>query len=87
MPGYGLLAAGFYCLLEVLEFEMRVEFGGVEVAMAEQLLHVPETGATTQQMRCARVPKGVHGGLHFGLQSVVADALGDHHVRKTTSGD
>ena len=55
--------------------------------MAEQLLHVANAGATTQEMRRAAVTKGVHGGPHFGLQSVVTDAVGDHLIRETTAGD
>src|ERR1700752_537604 len=51
-------------LLQVPEFKMCVDFRGVQVAVAQQLLHLPETGAATQQMRRARVTKGVCGGLH-----------------------
>ena len=52
---------------------MRVDFGGVQIAVTQQLLHVPEAGAATQQMRRATVTKGVYRGLYCGLQSVVAD--------------
>ena len=74
-------------MLEVLEFDVRVEFGGVEVAVAEQLLHVPEAGAATQEMRRARVAKRMHRGLHFSLQSVVTNAVSDHLIRQAPAGD
>ena len=66
---------------------MSVEFRGIEVAMAEQLLHVAQAGAATQEMRRAAVPESVHRSFHFGLQSVVANAVGDHLIRETAAGD
>ena len=74
-------------LFEVLEFEVGVELRRIQVPMAEQLLDVTEAGAATQEMRRAAVPKGVNRGLYCGLQSVVANALGDHYVRETTASD
>lgn len=62
------------------EFQMRVDFRAVQVAMPEELLHVPQAGAATQQMRRARETKGVHRGFHSSLQRIVADALGDHLI-------
>ena len=72
-------------MLEVLEFDVRVDLGGVEVAVAEQLLHVADAGAATQEMRGAAVTKGMHRGFHFRLQSIVADAVGDHLIREATA--
>lgn len=46
---------------------MSVDLGGVEVAMAEQLLHVTDAGAGAQQMRCAAMAEGVRRGLEFSL--------------------
>ena len=37
-------------LFEVLEFEVGVELCRIQVPMAEQLLHVPEAGAATQEI-------------------------------------
>jgi hypothetical protein len=34
--------------LQVLQFKMSVDFRGVEVTMAEELLHVAQTGAAAQ---------------------------------------
>jgi hypothetical protein len=36
-------------------------------------------------MRRARVTKGVCGGLHSGLQRIVANAVGDHLIGETTA--
>ncbi|MCU1264532.1 MAG: hypothetical protein JWM21_850 [Acidobacteria bacterium] len=74
-------------LLEVLEFDVSVDLRGVQGAVAEQLLDVTDAGAATQEMSGARVAEGVHRGSEFRLQSMVADALGDHLIRETTAGD
>ena len=74
-------------MLEALEFDVSVELRGMEVAMSEQLLHVAQAGAATQEMRRAAVAESVHTGFHFGLQSVVADALRDHLIREPATGD
>ena len=66
---------------------MSVDFRGAEVAVAEELLHVADAGAATQEMRGAAMTKGVHRGLEFNLQSVVADAVSDHLIRETTARD
>ena len=72
--------------LQVLKFEVRVDFRRAEITVAKQLLHVPDAGAAAQQMRRAGVAKGVHAGFDFRLQSVVANALRDHLIRETTAG-
>ena len=46
-------------LFEVLKFEVSVDFGGVEITMAQELLDVTNAGTATQEMRRAAVPKGV----------------------------
>ena len=74
-------------MLEVLEFDVRVDLGGVEIAMAEQLLDVAQAGAATQEMRRARMTESVHTGFHFRLQSVVTDTVGDHLIREPAAGD
>lgn len=64
---------------------MSVDFRGVEVAVAEQLLDVTDAGAATQEMRRAAVTEGMHRGFDFRLQRVVADAVGDAAVTELTS--
>ena len=68
-------------LFEVLKFEVGVELRRIQVTMAEQLLHVTDAGAGAQEMRCARVTKGVRRDPQSGLQSIVANAVGDHLIR------
>lgn len=46
-------------MLEVLEFEVRVDLSGVEVAMAEEMLHMPQAGAAAKKMSRTGVTKGV----------------------------
>ena len=53
----------------------------------QELLHVPDAGATTQEMSRAAVAERVHIGLEFNLQSVVADAVGDHLIRQATASN
>jgi hypothetical protein len=55
--------------------------------VAQQLLHVADAGAGAQEMSRAAVTKGMRRGFNFNLESVVADAIGDHLIRKTTPGD
>src|SRR5713226_191158 len=87
MQAYGLFGGGFYCFFEVLDFDVSVDFRGAEVAVAEELLDVPDAGAAAQEMRRAAVAEGVHRGFEFNLDSIVADAVGDHLIRETTAGD
>ena len=47
-------------LLQVLEFDVRVDFRGVQIAVAEELLDVADAGAATQEMRGAAMAEGVH---------------------------
>lgn len=65
---------------------MRVDFRSAEVPVSQELLHVPDTGAATQEMRRAAMTEGVDCGFEFNLESIVADALGDHLVQETTAG-
>ena len=74
-------------LLEVLEFDVGVDLRRVQVAVAEELLHVADAGAATQEMSGAAVAEGVDCGFEFNLDSVVANALGDHLIRQTAAGD
>ena len=46
-------------LFEVLEFELRVDLRGVEIAVAQELLDVTNAGAATQKMCGAAMTKGV----------------------------
>jgi hypothetical protein len=64
-----------------------VDLGGVQVAVAKQLLDVADAGASTQEMRRARVAEGVDRRSEFRLQSIVADAVCDHWIRETAAGD
>ena len=66
--------------LQVLQFQMRVDFPGAETPVAEQLLDVPDAGTAAQKMSGAAVTKGVHRGFEFSLQSVVGNALRDHLI-------
>ena len=72
--------------LQVLEFEVRVDFRAVEITVAQQLLHVPHAGAAAEKMRRAVMTLSVLGGFQFSLQRVVADAVGDHLIRQATAG-
>jgi len=62
---------------------MRVDFSGVEIAMAEELLDVTNAGPATQEMSRARVAEGVNCSFEVSLDCVVADAVGDHLIGKT----
>ena len=66
---------------------MGVDLGGVEVAVAKELLDVTHAGAATQEMSRARLAKGVDRGFEFNLESVVADAVGDHLIGETVAGN
>lgn len=46
-------------MLEVLEFDVGVDLGGVQVAVAEELLDVADAGAATEEMSRARMTEGV----------------------------
>jgi len=73
----------FHRLFEIRKFEVRVDFGGVQITMAQELLHVTNAGAATQKMSRAAVTKGVDAGFEFNLKSVVTDTVGDHLIRET----
>ena len=57
---YFSYSGAFNGLFEVLKFDVRVDFRGVQIAMAKKLLHVTNAGAATQKMSRAAVTKGVH---------------------------
>jgi hypothetical protein len=46
--------------LEILDCDVSVELRGVELAVAEQLLHMTDAGAAAQEMRRATVTESVH---------------------------
>ena len=69
------------------KFDVRVDFRGVQIKVAHELLDVTQTSAATQQMRRARVTKVCAEAFTAVCKSVVADAIGNHLIGETTASD
>lgn len=71
---------------QVLGVQVQIDLRRVQAAMAEQSLNVADAGAVTQQVRRARVAKGVDVGFYLGGSGVSFDALLYHHIREFVAG-